>query len=106
MTVRCVLALLVAAALGCGSDPAPETPDAALQMMTGPCTGAVYDPCTTADQCSSMNCHYYQQSNFTVCTQTCTYGDDTTCPVDSSGNHGSCNKMGICKPAVANACTR
>ena len=106
MTVRCVLALLVAATFGCSSnDPAPATPDA-LQMSTGPCTGAAFDPCTTNDQCMSMDCHFYGTSNLTVCTQTCTPGDNSTCPVDASGNHALCNTKGLCKPVAANNCTR
>lgn len=92
----------VAFLAACGGDSNMQTtPDA----PAGPaCTGAIYDNCTTNTQCMSQNCHYYQQSNFTVCTQTCTVGDNTTCPVDSSGNHATCNNMGICKPAAANNC--
>src|SRR5262245_47234558 len=69
-------------------------------------TGAAYEPCTTNDQCMSMNCHFYMQSNFTVCVTTCTPGNNSTCPVDSSGTNGVCNNMGICKPAMPNNCTR
>lgn len=110
MQMRCVLALLVATALGCtgsGDDPPASTPDAGTAMMGGAaCTGAIFDPCTTNDQCSTNNCHFYDQSNFTVCTQTCTPGDNTTCPMDASGNHATCNNKGLCKPAAANSCTR
>jgi hypothetical protein len=107
MSVRCVLALLVAAALGCSSnDPAPATPDGSTAMMGGACTGAAFDPCTTNDQCMSMDCHFYGTSNFTVCTQTCTPGDNSTCPVDATGNHALCNTKGLCKPAAPNNCTR
>ncbi|HUJ60348.1 MAG TPA: hypothetical protein VLX92_17725 [Kofleriaceae bacterium] len=70
------------------------------------CTGAVYDPCTSNDQCMSMNCHFYNASNLQVCTQACTAGDNSTCPVDSTGSNGLCNTMGNCKPAAANPCTR
>jgi hypothetical protein len=92
--------------LGCGGgSSAHTTPDAAAGG--GPaCTGAVYDPCTTNDQCMSMNCHFYMMSNFTICTQACTPGDNTTCPVDATGTHGTCNNMGNCKPTAANNCTR
>lgn len=95
------LALLL---VGCGGgDDAQQqvTPDA----PPGPaCTGAVYDNCVNPTDCMSGNCHFYDQSNFTVCTQACTPGDDTTCPVDASGVHGVCNNKGLCKPAVANNC--
>ena len=88
-------------------DDAPAMVDAPKDSPSGgPCTGAAYDPCTTNDQCMSMNCHFYMQSNFTVCVTTCTAGDNSTCPVDATGAHGVCNTMGICKPAMPNNCTR
>jgi hypothetical protein len=69
------------------------------------CTGAAYDPCTDATQCTSGTCQLFQQSGFQVCSQTCTPGDATTCPMQN-GAPQQCNNMGICKPAAANACTR
>ena len=72
----------------------------------GACTGAAYDPCTTNDQCMSANCHFFMMSSFTVCVTTCTPGNNATCPVDSSGVNGTCNNMGLCKPAMPNNCTR
>jgi hypothetical protein len=36
----------------------------------------------------------------------CTAGDNTTCPIDSTGAHGTCNNMSNCKPAAPNNCTR
>lgn len=68
------------------------------------CVGSAFDPCTTADQCSSMNCHLYNGTGVQVCTQACTPGDNTTCPVDATGVNGTCNNMGNCKPAKANDC--
>jgi len=70
------------------------------------CTGSAYDPCTDNTQCMSMQCHDYRGANIEVCTQSCTPGDNSTCPVDSTGANGSCNSMGNCKPAQANPCTR
>jgi hypothetical protein len=66
------------------------------------CTGAVYDPCTDNTQCMSGNCKTFAAAGIEVCTQTCTPGDNTTCP----GTGATCNNMGICKPAAANTCTR
>jgi hypothetical protein len=68
------------------------------------CTGSAFDPCTTNDQCASANCHLYNGAGLQVCTQACTPGDNTTCPVDASGVNGTCNNMGMCKPAKANDC--
>jgi hypothetical protein len=98
------LMLAVLAGFGCGGG-TPATPDAAHDAPPGPmCTGAIYDNCVTNSQCMSANCHFYGTSNFTICTTTCTPGDNTTCPVDSSGAHGTCNTMGNCKPAAPNNC--
>jgi len=96
--------LLACLAAACHNS-SPETADAAIDAPPGPmCTGAVYDLCMTNTQCMSNNCHFYMQSNFSTCTTTCTPGDNTTCPVDSTGAHGQCNNMGNCKPAAANNC--
>src|SRR6266581_3311033 len=90
--------------VGCGGGGGGSGPDAAHDSPAGAaCTGAVYDPCTTNDQCMSMNCHFYMQSNFTICTTACSAS--MPCPNDSSGNPGTCNNMGNCKPAAANNCT-
>src|SRR6266567_9452154 len=105
--MRLVLACLLLAA--CGSSSTPAKADATKMDSTGSgsgsaCTGAVYDPCTAGSnsQCMSMMCHAYTMSGFTVCTTTCTPGDNTTCPVDISGNHGTCNSMANCKPTAPN----
>ncbi len=102
--MRSVIAVMFAvAACGGGDDGGGGAqPDAAGSAAA--CTGAVYDVCTDNAQCSSQNCHYYQQSNFTVCTQACSASNP--CPNDSSGTPGTCNNMGICKPAAATSCTR
>jgi hypothetical protein len=69
------------------------------------CTNAIYDPCTTAAQCTSGSCQLFQQQGIQVCTTTCTPGDNTTCPTQN-GQPAQCNNMGICKPPAANNCTR
>jgi hypothetical protein len=73
--------------------------------MAVACTNAIYDPCTTAAECTSGTCQLFQQSGFQVCTTTCTPGDNTTCP-QQNGQPAQCNGMGICKPLAANSCTR
>ena len=96
-----ISALVAAAACGDGGKSMPDAP--AVDAPAGPaCTNAVYDPCTSNAQCTSMNCHLFMSDGFQVCTQACTPGDNTTCP----GVGASCNNMGICKPAAANNCTR
>ena len=106
--MRTVLWLYLCLIAACKDDTstAVDAPKADGAGGGAACTGAAYDPCTTNDQCMSMNCHFYMMSNFTVCVTTCTPGNNSTCPVDSSGANGVCNMMGICKPAMANNCTR
>ncbi len=85
------------------------TPTDAPMMGSGSgsmCTGAVYDPCTDNTQCMSSMCHLYTATNLQVCTQSCTAGNNTTCPTDVTGVNGTCNNMGNCKPAAANNCHR
>jgi hypothetical protein len=99
--MRSFALVLAVIAQACGGD-APPMVDA---NPAGPkCTAAVYDLCNTEHDCTSAMCHLFMADGFQVCTQACTAGDNTTCPVDSSGNHGTCNPMGICKPAAANMC--
>jgi len=94
---------------GGGGGGGGATPDAGVTDTDGgaaaACTGAVYDPCTDASQCQSGMCQLYQQAGIQVCTQTCTPGDSTTCPMQN-GQPAQCNNMGLCKPAAANSCTR
>lgn len=108
--IRFVLLCSLVAAVGCGGDDTERTqPDAAPTPDTpasAPCSGATFDPCATNDQCMSMNCRLFNQSGFSVCTQVCTPGDNSTCPVDATGVNGQCNMMGYCKPVRPNDCTR
>ncbi len=102
MRAALVFVLVVTA---CGGDDGTSnntTIDAAGSAAA--CTGAVYDVCTGDADCMSQNCHFYMQSSFSVCTQACSAANP--CPNDASGSPGQCNNMGICKPAVANNCTR
>src|SRR4051812_7039830 len=99
--IKAVLSLVLVLAACGGDDGQAAQPDAA--GGGGPaCTGALYDNCVNTTDCMSQNCHFYQQSNFTICTQACSASNP--CPNDSSGQPGVCNNMGICKPAAANNC--
>jgi hypothetical protein len=100
LMARFALVLVLAA---CGGS--STTTDAASDPQAGAlCTGAVYDTCTTSDQCSSQNCHLFNGAALQVCTQTC--NATTPCPNDVTGATVACNNMNICKPAVANNCHR
>jgi hypothetical protein len=93
--------ILVLAA--CGSGGGNSTPQ--VDAASGPpCTGAIYDPCTSNDQCTSQQCHVYGTAGLQVCTQACSA--TVPCPNDTSGAAVTCNMMGNCKPAVANNCHR
>jgi hypothetical protein len=93
--MRSLACLIVLTAVACTGDPPPN--------QTNKCTMLVYDLCSTEHDCISTMCHLFQSDGFQVCTQAC---DATTpCPNDSTGAAGTCNAMGICKPAVANDCT-
>ena len=82
-------------------------PDAqAIDDAQTACTGALFDPCTSTDQCASGLCKNYAGAGFTVCSQACTMPGTASCPDDASGSAAFCNNMGLCKPARPNACTR
>jgi hypothetical protein len=105
---RLVVALVFALAAcnngGVGSD--DDDDDQVDASSSEPCTNAIFDPCTDNAECDSGNCHFFNQSAFSVCVQACTPNDDSTCPVDTSGVNAACNNMGICKPAAPNDCSR
>ena len=85
------------------SDGGSLTPQ--VDAAAGPlCTGAVYDPCVSNDQCRSQACHLYGTSALQICTQACSAA--MPCPNDASGAPVACNQMGNCKPSVANNCHR
>jgi hypothetical protein len=67
------------------------------------CSGAAYDPCNTEHDCGNGNCKPFADKGFTVCTQGCTVGDDTTCP-QQNGMKVTCNASALCEPAVVNSC--
>lgn len=79
--------------------------DGGTGTASATCTGEVYDPCNDPSQCSSGRCQLFSQSGIQVCTQACTPGDDTTCPMQN-GQAAQCNTKGICKPPGANSCSR
>ncbi len=94
--MRClaIATLLVLGACVTGGDD-PPVPDANLSLPM--CTGVAYDSCTSNAGCMSMNCKLFSGSAIQVCTQACS--SSNPCPTG-----GTCNNMGICKPAMANAC--
>lgn len=102
MTPMRMTSVLIAAVLvACGGGKESSFPDA--DPSAPDCTGVVYDNCRTNDDCMSGNCHVFN-GEFSVCTQACTAGDNTTCPLSANGLPAKCNNRGICKPNVNNAC--
>ncbi len=103
---RLVLLTLTIASCGGGEDPPPADSPTTQDSSGGEaCTNADYDPCTVNTECTSGNCHFFNQSAFTVCVPACTPGG-AACPDDATGSPATCNNMGICKPAAPNNCTR
>ena len=78
--------------------PMPDAPPG-----TPACTGKIYDWCAVAEDCESQNCHFFNQQNFTVCTQSCSA--TSPCPPDHTGAAVTCNNNGLCKPSEPNVCT-
>jgi len=99
--MRVILIAFVIALVGCGGGDKGGVPDA--DPAAPVCTGVIYDNCTSNAQCMSGMCHLFS-GEFQVCTQTCTAGDNSTCPQSAGGTTPKCNNRGICKPAINNMC--
>jgi hypothetical protein len=67
------------------------------------CNGQLYDSCLQEHDCTSQNCRNFLNDGFTVCTMTCTVGDDTSCGKTLDGRQAICDQ-GICKPPGPNDC--
>lgn len=90
--------------VACGGSDGPSKQPEVDAASGALCAGAVYDTCTTNDQCGSQLCHMYNGTGLQVCTLACSA--TVPCPKDASGAAVACNPMGNCKPAVANNCHR
>jgi len=97
LALACTLLFACNTGGGGTMSPMPDAPPG-----TPACSGKVYDWCENANQCMSGNCHFFDMSNFTICTQTCSAS--SPCPPDHEGNPVTCNNRGICKPNEANVC--
>jgi hypothetical protein len=106
MTVRCVLAFVLVAALGCGGGEEDDQPMPDAKVATRACDGRIYDLCTDttnhSDCMPGLVCRFQTQQNITICTPACDAA--TPCPLDENGGQPTCNKMGYCRTEVANAC--
>ena len=116
--VRTLILCTFVLAAACGSDASPpDAPAAAIDAPAGAvdaptstpdaaagrtCTGAAYDPCNDASQCTSGNCKLFMSAGLMVCTQACSA--QNPCP-QQNGADVPCNNMGICRPAAATTCT-
>jgi hypothetical protein len=70
------------------------------------CSGALFDPCTSSEECESGLCKSYAGAGFSVCTEACTAPGTSSCDEDASGSAAFCNNMGLCKPVMPNGCAR
>ena len=107
MTMRCLLAFCVVAAVGCGGDD-PVKSDAAIDTPAGrACDGRAYDKCmdtTNSSDCDTgLVCRFYMSQNFTICSPLC--DANTPCPNDEMGATVACNMMGRCRSNAPNTCT-
>lgn len=114
--LACLFALGLVTAACSGDDDPSQTTDAPVAPIDAPestvdapidgpnaCRGEAYDPCTANDQCMSNNCRLFNMQGIQVCTQTC--NATTPCPMQN-GQPVQCNNNGLCRPDVANTCTR
>jgi hypothetical protein len=83
---------LVASA--CSSD-TPSTPDAPAGAAFGATCTTVTN---TSTECASQVCtNTFDMLGHAVCSQTCTFGMNDTCPAGATGTK-MCNMKGFCKP--------
>jgi hypothetical protein len=77
----------------CAGD-ATSTPDAAGAAFGATCTTAS----NTSTECASGVCtDSFDMLGHSVCSQTCTFGLNDSCPAGSTGAK-MCNMKGFCKP--------
>ena len=103
MSMKTFALALVIALVGCGGDDGDPTPT--IDAPAGnACTGALYDPCTDNSQCMSGNCRMFNNTGIQVCTQDCS---SMACPAQG-GTAVMCStgQNTVCRPTMANACTR
>jgi hypothetical protein len=107
MNIRCVLAFVVVAAMGCGGGEEDDS-TADAKVATRACDGHPYDLCTdttsSSDCMSGQVCRFYMQQNFTICSPLC--DANTPCPPDEDGNVVTCNDKGRCRSDAPSACTK
>jgi hypothetical protein len=98
----CVVLVLCVAA--CPADGTTQQPDAASvgpDAPGAPCTGALYDTCTSDTQCDSHNCQVFSAVNLHVCSQACSATNP--CPM-KDGMAVPCTANGFCRPAGSSGC--
>lgn len=83
--------MLAVLAIGCAGDE--------VDSGLSPCTGALYDACSTEHQCMSQDCRVV--GTVQTCTQSC--NASTPCP-DLDGEPVTCNAGGVCEPDAPRAC--
>ncbi len=70
------------------------------------CIGALYDPCNTEHDCQNGNCVPFADKGIMVCSQSCTAGDNSTCPPQYMDPKmpAVCTANAQCEPMAANSC--
>jgi hypothetical protein len=97
-----ILSLALALGLSGCSGNSPAEVDADPRGPT--CTKQPYDLCGTEHDCTSGNCRPFPAEGFQVCTQSCTPGDNTSCPQPMTGMAVCDATTSLCKPAAPNHC--
>jgi len=93
-----LLACMIVFAAACSGDAPPPAIDA-----PGPAPKAFGATCTTVVDTGSTECdsgvctNTFDMLGHSVCSQKCTPGDGSTCPVGADGTM-KCNTKGYCKP--------
>ena len=65
------------------------------------CTGTIYQACHDEHDCADGLCRPFDGGIY--CTQSCTPGDDSTCP-KLGGEAATCNASSLCEVAMPDGC--
>ncbi len=98
--MRVLLLMVCLASAACVDSKSPAS-GANNRPESGTRDGALYDGCTSDDQCDSGLCKDYLNRGVQLCTEACSASNP--CPAQN-GVSVVCNNMGFCRPDAPNAC--